>query len=190
MILGFAGAAGVGKTTIAKKMKLLRANCQIISFASPIKNMITTLLAEMGVKDIANLLETQEGKATGIDLLNGRTVRHLLQTLGTEWGRKHVYNDMWTNIAINKAIDFHNTGYIVVIDDVRFNNEAAAIEKAGGSVVYVERPLASRICSSNHASESSFTIKSRYERFMNDSSLSAIDEKITNSKFGSEFSWL
>mgnify|MGYP005645376361 CR=1 FL=1 len=192
MILGFAGAAGVGKTTFARKMEQMRLNCCVMSFASPIKSMIRTLLSEVGIngKDIMDLVGTQEGKATEIDLLDGHTVRYLLQTLGTEWGRKYVHNDMWTNIAIAKATSFRLSGYIVIIDDVRFDNEAAAIEKANGSIVYIERPGAEKVCSDEHASENSFTVETRYERLINDGNLSSIGGKITNSKFGSQFSWL
>ena len=82
MILGFAGAAGVGKTTFARKMEQMRLNCCVMSFASPIKSMIRMLLSEVGIngKDIMDLVGTQEGKATEIDLLDGHTVRYLLQT--------------------------------------------------------------------------------------------------------------
>ncbi len=89
------------------------------------------------------------------------TPRHALQTLGTEWGRD-CYDDIWVDIAIRTAKTLledhpgaqpyydHRTGVEygynsrvrgVVISDVRFPNEVAAIKAAGGRIWKIIRPL-------------------------------------------------
>ena len=179
MILGLAGRAGSGKTTIAKEIKRQKSRYCIISFASPIKSMVKALLNEMGTVNTKELLGTQKGKSTKIELLGWRTIRYLLQTIGTEWGREMVHGDMWIDIAIAKAAAFRDAGYSVVIDDVRFDNEAASIEKVGGHIVCIERPKGDRVCSDEHASESSFTAKTRYKYFMNDGELESVRGKVS-----------
>ena len=64
-------------------------------------------------------------------------VRRLLQRMGTEAGRNIHGDDCWIKIAKRK-IDTA-TGN-VVITDVRFANEAAAIRSWGGRIVRIERP--------------------------------------------------
>jgi hypothetical protein len=83
------------------------------------------------------------------------TPRYALQTLGTEWGR-NCYTNTWVDYAIRVASrleagweysapmgvcgqQLHKyTG--IAIPDVRFKNEVAAIKKAGGVVIRVDRP--------------------------------------------------
>ena len=89
--------------------------------------------------------------------------RVMLQTLGTEWGREAVSQDIWINLLLTQAKtvlhEDGSTGYWdydpllgptpssssklvrgVVISDVRFSNEFTAIREAGGSVIRVVRP--------------------------------------------------
>jgi hypothetical protein len=105
--------------------------------------------------------------------------RVALQLLGTEWGR-HCYEDVWVDYAIRVAtklagtnVDgvmityymYHQSGGLmlgashpaptgIVIPDVRFANELAAIKKAGGKVLRVVRNGADgNVGVANHASE-------------------------------------
>lgn len=77
------------------------------------------------------------------------TPRYALQQLGTEWGRR-CYPDVWVKLALRNARDLlrpvddsglNGFGNIqgVVISDVRFKNEVAAIQDAGGTVVRLLR---------------------------------------------------
>ena len=78
------------------------------------------------------------------------TPRHALQQLGTEWGRR-CYSDVWINYALRVAkeilegAEYYPTRGTtvekaevrasgVVISDVRFPNEVAALRKAGGKI--------------------------------------------------------
>jgi hypothetical protein len=64
----------------------------------------------------------------------------MLQSLGTEWGRGMVHDEIWIRIAMEHASQHLTVGRCVVITDVRFDNEAQAIVNAGGEVWRVERP--------------------------------------------------
>lgn len=135
MIVGFTGRARSGKDTAADV--LLGFGYIKMSFANPIKSMIGSLLAYQGV-DHRVIMEMLHGslKETPSPCLGGKSPRHAMQTLGTEWGRDCMDKDIWVNATINMAAQ-HDA---VVIADVRFPNEAKAIRAAGGVVYRVVRP--------------------------------------------------
>jgi hypothetical protein len=64
----------------------------------------------------------------------------MLQSLGTEWGRGMVHDEIWIRITMERAGEHLTVGRSVVITDVRFDNEAQAIVDAGGEVWRVTRP--------------------------------------------------
>jgi hypothetical protein len=82
-----------------------------------------------------------------------------MQTLGTEWGRA-LAPDFWVE-AWKRAIErdaLHASAdgetVLIVVDDVRFPNEVAAIREMGGSIARIERPGAGLAGSEgDHASE-------------------------------------
>lgn len=99
------------------------------------------------------------------------TPRHVLQTLGTEFGRK-LRDDVWVTYAQNTAqrllegnLDYDRTvGPIsrtsgrtefVVITDGRFKNEVLATKRAGGMVLKVTGPEATALqgAAGKHQSE-------------------------------------
>lgn len=68
------------------------------------------------------------------------TPRHVLQTLGTEWGRS-IDPGVWVNAALaraEQAIDRGDAG-AVIITDGRFRNEILAVKRRGGVVLKIER---------------------------------------------------
>ena len=130
--------------------------------------MLAVLLGHLGYSsnETANLLHTHKEQ----ELPEIRTsVRHMLQTLGTEYGRHCIHPDLWVKAAQPKILSFLERGIDVVVDDVRFLNEAALIRKLGGEVWCVERPSAVRTTS--HASEGSLDGFHFDRRIVNDSSL-------------------
>lgn len=120
MVIGLTGLINAGKSTIADYLVLHRGYTRL-KFASGLKAMVEALGLDY---------EEIEGvrKELPCDKLNGRTPRYAMQTLGTEWGRKHMGQDFWVNLLVQKAhrLEF---GTNVVIDDVRFPNEAVAIQR-------------------------------------------------------------
>lgn len=120
-----------GKTTVATL--LVRDHGYIrLRFADAIKNMLRVL----GLDD-----EHLEGslKETPTDLLCGLTPRKAMQTLGTEWGRKQIHPGFWVRATETQCNTLLDCGHRVVIDDVRFGNEAAMVRKAGGTLLRVVR---------------------------------------------------
>lgn len=128
MIVGLTGRKGCGKSSVAKIFRD-RLGYEILSFASPIKDMLRVL----GLGD-AELFDPVI-KEIPLDEY-GKSPRELMQILGTEFGRELICQNIWVT-ALEKRID-RNLNY--VIDDVRFPNEAAMIHANGGKVVRVVRP--------------------------------------------------
>lgn len=125
-LIGLCGRKGSGKTTIAKSLK----NWARASFAQPLRSMV----AAMGVDD--KYLYDPNFKEVPIPRI-GFTGRFLLQTLGTEWGRQTVDENFWVRIMEMKLDKLDGP---VVIDDVRFDNEARMIRERGGKIYQVVTP--------------------------------------------------
>lgn len=64
--------------------------------------------------------------------------RPVLQYLGTEIVRELIDKDYWINKAMELATTKSNEGYVVFMPDVRFIDEAEAIQAAGGKIVKIE----------------------------------------------------
>jgi len=79
-----------------------------------------------------------KGKEAPLGCLNGKSYRYALQTLGTEWGRGFMGEDFWCKQTMADVRNELKIG-MVVIDDVRFDNEAKAVQAQGGIVVRIER---------------------------------------------------
>jgi hypothetical protein len=104
-----------------------------VSFADPLRAMLQALGIPHHVLTNPSLKETSLGPLYG-----NRTPRYLLQTLGTEWGRELVSPELWLGL-VESSIERNLTGgRSVVIDDVRFDNEADLIRKLGGIVVRIK----------------------------------------------------
>lgn len=125
-LIGLIGRKGSGKDTVASV--LLTHGYQNVKFAGALKEMIRSVLAYQGA-DAETIERMIEGdlKEVATEYLAGRSPRYAMQTVGTDWGRKLMNEDLWVGVTINKAV-----AHPTVITDVRFPNERAAIEQAGG----------------------------------------------------------
>lgn len=127
LVIAFAGVAGSGKTTAA--MHLLNTHGYVRTrFADPLKAMLRAI--GLGSEELDGWL-----KEKPMALLGGKTPRHAMQTLGTEWGRECIGKTFWENLWIERASECLDMGGRVVVDDVRFANEAEAVRRLGGMVV-------------------------------------------------------
>lgn len=126
-VIAISGAAGSGKSTAADYLVRMHGY-ERVKFAGPLKDMCRAI----------GMTESQiegEHKERPFDWLQGKTPRHAMQTLGTEWGRKCMGEHFWIGLWERAANDVLDGGGRVVVDDCRFANEADAVRKLGGVVV-------------------------------------------------------
>jgi hypothetical protein len=131
MIIGLSGYAQSGKDTVAELL-CLNYGFKRISFALPMRDAIYTLnpLVE-GNNRIVDLVDEY-----GWDVAKANPeVRRLLQVFGTEVGRSLFGETFWIDQAFKRAEEYER----VVFSDVRFPNEASAIQAKGGDVWRINR---------------------------------------------------
>lgn len=143
-LIGLTGLAGCGKSTVADA--LAERGWTVVSLAEPMK----AALAEWFGWSHDRLYGPSEARNAPDPRWGGLTARRALQHLGTEFGRA-MHPDVWIRLALSKA---ERASGPVVIPDVRFKNEAAAVRAAGGRVVRIVRPGAGLDgAAATHASE-------------------------------------
>lgn len=125
-VIGLAGLAGSGKSAAAAILEAV--GYKRMRFAGPLKAMLRTLLYEAGVcpADATRMIEGDLKDVPAAALL-GRSPRHAMISLGTEWGRYQMDCNFWAHLTQARICAAVNAGQRVVIEDVRFENEAAAI---------------------------------------------------------------
>ena len=164
----YSPAPGCGKTTVAD----LLIEHRPVSFAAPLKEAVWTLLGKLGISGSHFVYDDKEAIIPGL----GVSARHMMQTLGTEWGRACVHPDFWVMIARAKAERIMKDGRSVVIDDVRFPNEAALIRNLGGELWRIDRPGVSY--SGNHSSEGGLEDITPHRAIVNNGTIAQLKEKI------------
>lgn len=130
-IIAFTGYAGSGKSTAAQHL-VERHGYTLVKFAAPLKAMMRAL--GLGEREIEGDLKEMPSP-----LLCGRTPRHAMQTLGTEWGRDLIHPSLWVTVAAASIDAVIAQGGDVVVDDLRFVNEAEVIRNRGGYIVEMYR---------------------------------------------------
>jgi deoxynucleotide monophosphate kinase-like protein len=146
-LIGLIGKRRVGKDTAA--LGLVRNGYKALRFATPLKDMIRAYLAAVGT-DKATIEKMIEGdlKEMPVTCFNGHSARYVMQTLGTDWGRKYLGKDIWVQACRETWRQYT----YAVVTDVRFKNEAEAIKADGGTLVRIIRPKL-RISVDDHKSE-------------------------------------
>lgn len=126
-LVAFTGPLESGKTTCAKYL-VSEFGYTRHRFAGPLKRMLRAI----GLSE-----EQVDGglKEAPSEILCGKSTRWALQSLGTNWGRELIGEDLW--IRAWKATLPQG---LVVVDDLRFPNEAQTIRSKGGLIVRVVRP--------------------------------------------------
>ena len=162
MIIGLSGLSGSGKTTAADF--LVEDGFTKMSFVEPIKRMLACV--GLSSRDLYG-----DGKEEPNGMLNWKTPRYAMQTLGTEWGRDLISPDLWVNVVEHDILKYEIKDHIV-IDDCRFPNEVAMILGLEGIIVYIEREGKP----GDHASEREVRSLYRSTTLENNSSLEALQE--------------
>lgn len=129
MIIGLTGKKQSGKSTAAQYIKetygAVRLNFKDGLIAELIQNfpdLLKYYQHQYGVLDVEDLFIAKEPP-----------IRFLMQNYGTEVRRHdnpHYWVDQWKLRATGN----------VVVDDVRFINEANAVKEKGGIIIRIERP--------------------------------------------------
>lgn len=171
-VIGFCGLAGSGKTTAAKRL-MEKHNFALVSLGQPLKYMLGALLEMCGGVPIDKCHRMLYGDLKEVPAreLGGRTPRHAMQTLGTEWGRKFIAPSLWVDAWRDVAQRYS----CVVVDDVRFPDEAAAITAmgVGGRLYVLHRP---GLVAGSHESERNTLVVDG--AVMNDGSVEDLHDKI------------
>jgi len=178
-LIAFSGRKGAGKTTAANALVEERGY-ERLRFAGPMKEMVAVLLRRLGyTEDATQKMVDGPLKESEVGELRC-TPRHLLQTIGTEWGRQQVREDLWAVVTLQEARQRMQDGTDVVIDDCRFPNEAEMIREAGGRVVelYRMRTEGSRAEMDTHASEQAIHLVDGDQVIHNNGTIGALRERV------------
>lgn len=110
------------------------------SFARPIKTMFLALCMDTGV-DPKLYPRILDGDLKETPVVGPLSLRNFAEGVGTDWGRKMISPDIWVDIAREKIARLLATGKRLVMDDVRYPNEADLARQHGGQVWSVVRPV-------------------------------------------------
>lgn len=137
LLIGLTGAAGAGKSTVARMLEDQFAFVEI-ALADPIRNMLFALFSDADIDGAWAVERSLKELPTTL----GFSYRQLAQTLGTEWARDTLAADFWLRVATRRLAAPHMVAENVVISDIRFPNEAAWLKARGGVLVRVTRQAA------------------------------------------------
>ena len=139
-IIGFTGIVGSGKSTSAARLAgyYLPEEVREINFADPLKRACWGIFGG----EHRNYYGTQADKAEETPFWrealgpNYATYRKIMQTFGTEVMRNHVDKEIWVKCMDNAIKKARADGKdLVVITDVRFDNEGKYLKGIGASII-------------------------------------------------------
>jgi hypothetical protein len=164
-LVGITGRADTGKSLVAGNLAS-SSGYGIVSFSAPLKQMATRFLIDQcgySVRDLAFFMSNKTMKMPGL----GVTMRHFLQTLGTDWGRNMIHPFIWVNLG-EDLISSRLGIFPIVVDDLRFEDEAAVIRDHGGLVIHLRR---SSDATDGHISEAGVSVLPNDVVIINDCSV-------------------
>jgi hypothetical protein len=137
-VIGICGLIGSGKDTIAGTLEGI--GWERYSMAKPLKDMTAKLFDWPRDMVEGNTTESRAWREQKDEWWSNRlgfdvTPRWALQYIGTDIMRKTFHDDIW--VAYMEK--FVGQNHHVVISDVRFPNEIAAIRRLGGEIWHVHR---------------------------------------------------
>lgn len=134
LLIGLTGRARSGKSIAAEHL-ISTYWLEHYAFADPLRDGLMAIF-NLDSKDFEG--DQKERPLTWL----GRSPRELMQSMGTEWARNTVHQDIWVKLA-EQNLDYINRAMSEVIgfvvSDVRFENEADFIRKRGGTVIHISR---------------------------------------------------
>lgn len=115
MNVAFTGKFGSGKTTAANYL-VEKHGFVKMSLADPMRQIVREIF--------------------GIESKSDPRYRRIMQKLGTDWFRSED-PDVWINYLLKRVRDEYRP---IVVDDVRFLNEALALVRNGWKIIYLKCP--------------------------------------------------
>ena len=178
-VIGITGKARSGKDTAAEIINASVAAAVPYSFADFIRRTIWELIfvftsnPEVATEHCFG--DKKEEPVPGI----GKSFREMAQTLGTEWGREHVSDTLWVDLAKSIISTLEEQGCpLVIIPDVRFENEAKMLQEYdNGYLIKIERDV-DAVGIDGHASEAGIGDEYIDAVITNDASLEEYHEAI------------
>jgi len=142
IIIGISAKKLGGKSTLVDYLLEKIPQSSVVRFADSLKKIIIDCFIprEWSIK-CPDDLDLDEVKNKTLPC--GKTIRELLQLIGTDWFR-HTWEDCWVNSYKKKIFDLgsytsRNEPTVVFTPDVRFPNELKSIQEMGGSVIRLLR---------------------------------------------------
>ena len=136
LVLGLVGATGSGKTTIADVLASDHG-FEKLHMGRPLKDMLRAL----GLSEAA-VAGPPEERAAPQPILDGKSARYALSTLGTDWGRNMISPRIWANAVKDRIRNRLSEPHprLIVIDDLRFPTDWEVVSAFGGAIVRIRRP--------------------------------------------------
>lgn len=135
---------GAGKTTFAKLLvDELGPIAETDSFSAPLKEIAQHIATkQFRVTDFCAenkklLLSYPDGWPVTQNNGEPLDLRRLYQTIGTEWGRECIHQDVWVRLALGRALASRRK--YIIYDDMRFANEYDAIKTQHGMTIRVHK---------------------------------------------------
>ena len=128
-VIGIIGKSRSGKTTAAYYLDEQYGMVQF-ALATPVKDMLKLVFGDV----------FYNGDRKQVIPWVGHSPRKLMQSLGTDWGREMLGEDIWIKVLereIKKTPGVSQRG--IVITDVRFRNEAQWVLEKGGVLIRLVR---------------------------------------------------
>ncbi len=169
-LIGLTGKAGAGKDTAARHLAHAHGY-RIASFATPLRRMLGALLGYVGQRsEWMHERALKEQPVPGI----GHSYRTLAQTLGTEWGRECLGQDIWLELMAGHMAVHPSERW--VITDVRFANELAFVQRHDGVCWLLQRDDAAAV--RGHVSEAGLGMDGVHAVLPNNGSVEELHHRI------------
>lgn len=148
-LLGIHSAKGGGKSTFGSLLKHAlkeqSLEARVVPFAGPLKEACTAIF---GCDSIDNFYGTDDDKNKEATFWKEKlgeefsTYRKILQTMGTDKFRKMLNENIWVLSFHRRLLSLQKyNDYLIIVDDVRFPNEAEFILRNGGTIIKVDHIL-------------------------------------------------
>ena len=140
-VIGLMGQARSGKSTVGNYLEDKHGFVQL-AFADPVKDMLEMAFPHM---------EFRHGDRSEVNHILGVSPRRMMQTLGTEWGRKQINPGIWVSHMHQRLNELQRKGVKkVVVTDIRYTNELEGLWEWGAEILYIQRAGLEKL---NHDSE-------------------------------------